>query len=234
VDHPAPQLLREGRFVYGLPELNRKSIASAQYVASPGCFATAISIGLMPLAKANLLSGPIHTVAITGSTGSGATPSLATHHPLRSANLRTYRPLEHQHAPEIIETLETAGASDLTLEFVPVSAPLARGIFATSFVEIPASISESELSALWTQCWRMEPFIRFCSDRPPEVIAVSGSNYVEVGFALGPVTGGTRRAVCFSALDNLVKGGAGQAVQSLNLMMGFDERTSLAEPGLWP
>ena len=234
VDHPAPQLLREGQFVYGLPELNRQSIASARYVASPGCFATAIALGLMPLAKAKMLAGPVHTVAITGSSGSGATPSLATHHPLRSANLRTYRPLEHQHTPEIVQTLEAAGARDLTLEFVPVSAPLARGIFATSFVQLPSSITERELSALWKECWRNEPFVRVCSDRLPEVIAVSGSNYAEVGFALGPVTGGTRRVVCFSALDNLVKGGAGQAIQSFNVMMGFDERMTLAEPGLWP
>ena len=233
-EHPAPQHLRDEKFIYGLPELNRTRLASARYVASPGCFATAITLGLLPLAKGGMLSGPAHTVALTGSSGSGATPSLATHHPLRSSNLRTYRPLEHQHTPEIIQALRAAGASDPRLEFVPISAPLARGIFATSFVDIPATVSEQRLSALWRQCWDGEPFVRFTSSRQPEVIAVSGSNYVEVGFALGPPTGDRRRVVCFSALDNLVKGGAGQAIQAFNLMMGFDETLTLLEPGLWP
>ncbi|HYR56548.1 MAG TPA: N-acetyl-gamma-glutamyl-phosphate reductase [Myxococcaceae bacterium] len=233
--HPLPQTLERGQFVYGLPELNRAALSKARYVASPGCFATTIALGLLPLARANRLSGPVQTVAATGSSGSGANPSLATHHPLRASNLRTYKPLEHQHTPEIVQTLEAAGARGVTLEFVPVSAPLPRGIFAASFAQVPAATSREELERLWQECWKGEPFIRFVSgERQPEVIAVSGSNYVEVGFALGEATGNTRRVVCLSALDNLVKGGAGQAIQSFNIMMGFDERLTLAEPGLWP
>jgi N-acetyl-gamma-glutamyl-phosphate reductase common form len=236
VTHPAPQHLTDGTFVYGLPELNREAIRKARYVASPGCFATTIALGLMPLARGGKLRGPIHTVAATGSSGSGANPQLTTHHPLRASNLRTYKPLEHQHIPEILQTLRNAGASqDLSLEFVPVSAPLPRGIFATSFADVPASTTQEELDALWKETYGKEPFIRIIGGgRQPEVVGVSGSNYVEVGFTLGPVTGDTRRVVCFSTLDNLVKGGAGQAIQSFNLMMGFDERLTLAEPGLWP
>lgn len=236
VEHPAPQHLSEGLFTYGLPELNRDAIREARYIASPGCFATTIALGLLPLAKGGKLSGPIHTVAATGSSGSGANPQLTTHHPLRAANLRTYKPLEHQHIPEILQTLRSAGGrEDVALEFVPVSAPLPRGIFATSFVDVPASTTQEELDALWTSTYANEPFIRRVpGGRQPEVVGVAGSNYVEVGFTLGPVTGDTRRVVCFSALDNLVKGGAGQAIQSFNVMMGFDERTTLAEPGLWP
>ena len=113
VPHPAPQLLEEGRFVYGMPELLREKIKGARYVASPGCFATTIALGLLPLAKAKKLKGPIHTVAATGSSGSGANPQLTTHHPLRASNLRTYKPLEHQHIPEILQTLETAGGTNL-------------------------------------------------------------------------------------------------------------------------
>jgi len=233
-EHPFPELLREGRFAYGLPELNRAQIAGARYVASPGCFATAIALGLLPLARSNNLRGPIQTVAATGSSGSGANPGPGTHHPLRASNLRTYKPLEHQHTPEIVQTLEAAGAQQLSLEFVPVSAPLPRGIFATSFAEVPASVSLEQLQRIWKECWAGERFVRMASGRQPEVVAVTGSNYVEVGFALGPVSGRTRRVVCFSALDNLVKGGAGQAIQSFNLMMGFDESLTLAEPGLWP
>lgn len=234
-DHPAPEYLTEGKFTYGMPELNREAIKKAKYLASPGCFATTIALGLMPLAKAGKLTGPVHTVAATGSSGSGANPQLTTHHPLRAANLRTYKPLSHQHVPEILQTLEAAGAKNVSLEFVPVSAPLPRGIFASSFAHLPASTTEAELEQAWEACFGKEPFIRIVKGgRQPEVVGVAHSNYVEVGFALGPVTGETRRVVCFSALDNLVKGGAGQAVQAFNVMMGYEEKLTLAEPGLWP
>jgi len=218
-----------------MPELNRAQIARARFIASPGCFATTIALGLMPLAKAKKLRGPVHTVASTGSSGSGANAAITTHHPLRAVNLRTYKPLEHQHIPEILQTLEQVGGKDLSLEFVPVSAPLPRGIFATSFADVPAATTEEELMRTWKECYAGEHFIRIVKGgRQPEVVGVAHSNYVEVGFALGPATGDTRRCVCFSALDNLVKGGAGQAIQSFNIMMGFDETLTLMEPGLWP
>lgn len=232
--HPAPSMLTEGRFTYGLPELNREAIRGARYLASPGCFATTIALGLLPLARGGLLQGPVQTVAATGSSGSGANPQLTTHHPLRAVNLRTYKPLEHQHVPEIVQALNAAGARGLSLEFVPVSAPLPRGIFATSFAEVPAETNAEALRVLWARTFQGEPFVRVVEGRQPEVVAVSGSNYVETAFVLGPVTGNTRRVVCFSALDNLVKGGAGQAVQSFNVMMGFEETLTLKEPGLWP
>ncbi|MBX7101472.1 MAG: N-acetyl-gamma-glutamyl-phosphate reductase [Myxococcaceae bacterium] len=235
VAHPRPAMLETGAFAYGLPELNRAALKGAKYVASPGCFATTIALGLAPLAKAGLLTGPVHTVAATGSSGSGANPVIGTHHPLRASNLRTYKPLEHQHVPEIQQTLGAVGAKDFSLEFVPVSAPLPRGIFATTFVDVPASTTQEALTQAWAKTFEGERFVRIVrGDRQPEVVAVSGGNYVEVGFSLGPVTGATRRVVCFSALDNLVKGGAGQAVQAFNAMMGFDEGLTLAEPGLWP
>jgi len=234
VAHPSPKSLTDGVFTYGMPEVNRAAIAKARYIASPGCFATTIALGLLPLARAGMLTGPVHTVAATGSSGSGANPQLTTHHPLRAANLRTYKPLDHQHIPEILQTLQAAGGRELALEFVPVSAPLPRGIFATSFVDLPASTTAEQLEQAWTRCYAGEPFIRIVKGRQPEVVAVSGGNYVEVGFTLGAPTGPTRRVVCFSALDNLVKGGAGQAIQAFNVMMGFDETLTLKEPGLWP
>jgi len=232
VEHPAPEKL--GTFTYGLPEVNREAISKARWIASPGCFATTIALGLLPLARAGLLSGPVRTVAATGSSGSGANPRLTTHHPIRAVNLRTYKPLAHQHQPEILQTLGDAGAGPMQLEFVPVSAPLPRGIFATSFVDVPEEVDADRLRAIWTETWANEPFIRVVEDRHPEVVAVSGSNYVEVGFALSEPFEGRRSVVCFSALDNLVKGGAGQAIQSFNVMMGFDETLTLKEPGLWP
>jgi N-acetyl-gamma-glutamyl-phosphate reductase len=230
--HPCPELLP--RFVYGLPELNREAIRRADYVASPGCFATSTELALLPLARAGLLRGPIHVTAITGSSGSGAAPSEGTHHPVRAVTLRTYRPLVHQHTPEIVQTLQAAGATDVELRFVPVSAPLSRGIFVSAFVEVEAGVEEKEIAALYDGCYGLEPFVRRPPDRLPEVAPVSGSNYAEVGFALGEPRGRTRTLTCFSTLDNLIKGGAGQAIQNMNLMLGLDETMSLRDPGSWP
>ncbi|HEU5055317.1 MAG TPA: N-acetyl-gamma-glutamyl-phosphate reductase [Kofleriaceae bacterium] len=230
--HPVPQLL--GQFVYGLPELNRERIKKARWVASPGCFATATELALIPLAAAGLLQGPIHICAVTGSSGSGAAPSAGTHHPVRAVNLRTYKPLVHQHTPEIEETLRDAGAAEVELRFVPVSAPLSRGIFVSAFLEVDAGLDEKRIAALYDERYAREPFVRRPPNRLPEVAAVSGSNYVEVGFALGEPSGGRRTLTVFSAIDNLVKGGAGQAIQNMNLLLGLDERLSLEDPGSWP
>src|SRR5262252_9427826 len=123
--HPHPELL--GTFVYGLPELSRAAIKKSKYVASPGCFATTIELALLPLARAGLLGdAPVHVTGITGSSGSGIKESASTHHPSRANNLKTYKPLDHQHAPEIVQALADAGASGVQLQFVPVSAPLTR------------------------------------------------------------------------------------------------------------
>jgi N-acetyl-gamma-glutamyl-phosphate reductase len=231
--HPCPDKLG-GDFVYGLPELNREAIKKARYVASPGCFATTIELGLLPLAKKGLLSGPVEVVGITGSSGSGIAPSAGTHHPVRAINLRTYKPLDHQHIPEIVQTLADAGAKGLTLRFVPVSAPLSRGIFATSFAHVPESTGADEIRALYTEAFKGEPFVRVPKKRLPEVAAVKGTNYAEVGIQPGDVADGKRTVACFSVTDNLIKGGAGQAIQSMNLMLGLDERLTLEDPGGWP
>lgn len=231
--HPHPELL--GTFVYGLPEMNRAAIQAARYVASPGCFATTIELALLPLARAGLLDGAVvHVQGITGSSGSGIAPQAGTHHPSRAGNLKTYKPLEHQHVPEIVQTLEDAGARDVALRFVPVSAPLTRGIFATCFLELPADVDAARLASLFDATFAGEPFVRRPKKRLPEVVAVAGSNHAEVGFAVGPVMGGKRTVTCFSALDNLIKGGAGQAIQNMNLMLGCDERASLEDVGNWP
>jgi LysW-gamma-L-alpha-aminoadipyl-6-phosphate/LysW-L-glutamyl-5-phosphate reductase len=233
--HPHPELL--GTFVYGLPELNRGRIATARAVASPGCFATTIALGLLPLARAGKLSGIVHVVGMTGSSGSGAAPSLGTHHPIRAVNLKPYKVLEHQHTPEIIETLAQAGSLGLDLRFVPVSAPLSRGILATAFVEVPASETPESLTEIFAEQYDREPFVRFVRDRQPEVAAVAGSNSAEVGFtlgAVGDVATGTRTLAIVSAADNLIKGGAGQAIQNMNLMLGLPETMSLEDPGPWP
>ena len=230
--HPCPELLE--KFVYGLPELNREALCGAKYVASPGCFATTIALGLLPLAKAGLLRGPVETVGITGSSGSGVVPSAGTHHPVRAGNLKTYKPLSHQHVPEIEETLAAAGAMGVALRFVPVSAPLSRGIFATSFARVDASVPKAELEQLAARTFAREPFVRVPRGRLPEVVAVAGSNYVEVALVAGPIEDGLRLVTCFSVTDNLIKGGAGQGIQSMNLILGLPETTALLDPGGWP
>jgi N-acetyl-gamma-glutamyl-phosphate reductase len=231
-EHPRPELLEQ--FVYGLPELERERIRGARWVASPGCFATTVELSLLPLARAGLLQGTIESVGVTGSSGSGVVPSPTTHHPTRAVNLRTYRPLVHQHVPEIEDLLRAAGAKEPALAFVPVSAPLSRGIFATSFVRVPASVSAKEIAGLYAEAYATEPFVRVPRKRLPEVVAVAGSNYAEVGVVAGEAAGGKRVVTAFGALDNLVKGGAGQAIQNLNLMLGFDERLALGDPGGYP
>jgi N-acetyl-gamma-glutamyl-phosphate reductase len=151
-------------------------------------------------------------------------------------NLKPYKVLEHQHTPEILETLAAAGAPGVELGFVPVSAPLSRGILATSFVELPAAATAESITALYADAYAHEPFVRFVRDRPPEVAAVAGGNYAEVGFTLSPAGGGkpTSTLAIVSATDNLIKGGAGQAIQNMNLMLGLPETMSLEDPGPWP
>lgn len=230
--HPRPDLL--ARFVYGLPELNRDTIRQSSLVASPGCFATTIELGLLPFARAGWLSGPVECVGITGSSGSGVAPSPTTHHPTRANNLRTYRPLVHQHTPEIEDALSAAGATQFRLDFIPVSAPLVRGILATSFVKLPGDIAESEITRTLSAAYASERFVRVPVGRLPEVVAVAGSNFAEVGVVIGALEGATRNVSVFSALDNLVKGGAGQAIQNMNLMLGLAEATTLEDVGAYP
>jgi N-acetyl-gamma-glutamyl-phosphate reductase len=188
----------------------------------------------LPLARAGLLSGRVEVVGITGSSGAGVVPTATTHHPTRAQNLRTYKPLEHQHVPEIDATLNAAGGKNVSVAFVPVSAPLTRGIFVTAFARVPASVSDAALAKLFAEAYAAEPFVRVPARRLPEVVAVSGSCFAEVGAVCGPVDGDSRLVTVFGALDNLVKGGAGQAIQSMNLMLGLDERLSLQDVGGYP
>ncbi len=230
--HPLPELLPQ--FVYGLSEFNRERIRASRTVASPGCFATTIELGLLPLAKAGWLGGAVHTVAATGSSGAGASPLLTTHHPTRAGNLRCYKPFTHPHVPEIVETLTQAGAQDLQLSFVPIAAPLTRGIFASSFADVPADVTQEDLDALVDETYASSHFVRRPASRLPEVVAVAGSNYAEVKLVAGPVRDGSRTVTALSALDNLLKGGGGQAVQNMNLMLGLDETTGMGDPGHYP
>ncbi len=238
VAHPHPSRL--GSFVYGLPELHREAIQTARHVASPGCFATTIALGVLPLAAAGLLRGAVRTVAATGSSGSGAYPGEGTHHPVRVNNLKTYKVLDHQHTPEIEQTLADAAARGghtpaFSLLFVPVSAPLSRGILANTFVDLDPSVDDAMITTMYRSFYGASPLVRVLgSKRQAEVVAVKGSMWADVSWTVGPVVDGRRHAVFTSALDNLIKGGAGQAVQSLNLMLGLPETLGIDAVGLWP
>lgn len=232
--HAAPELLAD--FVYGLPEIHRDSIRGARRVASPGCFATSIELGLLPLARSGLLAGRVDTVAMTGSSGAGATATATTHHPVRAANLRSYKVLTHPHQPEVATVLREQGAKNLRLHFVPVGAPLTRGILATSIVEVSRDHSPAQVREAFHATYNGERFVRVPDQRLPEVVAVAGSNYAEAGVVIGdtPKSEATFPVTCVSALDNLLKGGAGQAIQNMNLMLGLEESLCLVDPGPYP
>ena len=207
-------------FTYGMPELNRAAIAQGALHRHARLLRHHHRAGAAcRWRRRRLLDGPgAHRRRHRLAPARGANPQLTTHHPLRAANLRTYKPLEHQHIPEILQTLQRAGGARLALEFVPVSAPLPRGIFATSFVGRARRPPPQERAR--TRCGQDASR----ASRSSAIVAGPpagggrawrGGNYVEVGFTLGAGRPGTRRAVvCFSALDNLVKGGAGQAIQA--------------------
>lgn len=230
--HPHPELLAQ--FVYGLPEVNRDHIRGARYVASPGCFATCIELGLLPLATAGLLTGAVSTVAITGSSGAGSVALTTTHHPSRAGNLRVYKPLSHPHAPEIEALLNGAGAHQLQLNFVPVASPLVRGILATSLVNVAKPVTQEQVDCWVDASYADSKFTRRPKHRLPEVVAVAGSNFAEVGIVAGPIVDGAQTLTCVSALDNLMKGGAGQAIQNMNLMLELEETLGLWDPGGYP
>ncbi len=234
-EHPCPERL--GTFIYGMPELNEEAIKKAKYIASPGCFATGIAMGLLPLADAGLLTGTnIRTVAMTGSSGSGVKPQAGTHHAIRVNNLKAYKALHHQHRAEIVQTLSKAGAANISLDFVPVSAPLARGILAISQLDLPDGFDETAVQKLYEDYYHQHNLVSVMPNgKSPEVVAVSGTARVEVGVdvRIDELTG-QRTLCCSSAIDNLIKGGAGQAIQSFNLMTGYPAHFGLDSPGLWP
>ncbi len=210
-------------WVYGLVEYAAEALADAPRIAVPGCFATALELGLAPLVAAGAVTGPIAIAAATGSTGAGATPKGATHHPLRFVNLKAYKVLSHQHVPEVRGFLEGLGAVP-PIHFVPWSAPLDRGIFATCFVPV----GEVDLAALYRDAYGAAPLVRLRPDTP-ELRHVRGTGLCDLSLHREEDT-----AVVLVALDNLGKGAAAQAVQCLNLSFGLPAHTGLALPPSTP
>jgi N-acetyl-gamma-glutamyl-phosphate reductase len=223
--HPHPAGL--GKFVYGLPEWNRHKLAAVKRIASPGCFATAIQLALLPFAGLRDL-GFIAVSAVTGSSGSGTAPGEGTHHPTRAQDFRAYKVLAHQHQAEIMRLLDAQGTSGYSLGLVPHSAPMVRGIYAT--VQFRATgLDAAAVAERMQETYRDAPFVRLLGDETPRVGAVTGSNFCDIGWQ---VKGGA--VAVMTALDNLVKGMAGQAIQNMNLALGFTETEGLLHAGTYP
>lgn len=206
-------------FVYGLPELNREAIRVAKNIANPGCFATAIQLGLLPLAKAGLLDD-VYTTGITGSTGAGQSLSATSHFSWRANNIQAYKTLEHQHLAEIGQSLlQLQTNNDIEISFVPWRGDFTRGIFISSTLKCDLSIEE--LTVLFDSFYAAHPFVTI-SKAPIFLKQVVNTNKCVIQLEkIGS------KLVVHSAIDNLLKGASGQAVQNMNLLFGIDETTGL-------
>ncbi|WP_216726621.1 N-acetyl-gamma-glutamyl-phosphate reductase [Hymenobacter siberiensis] len=211
----------EGReFVYGLPELNKSRIQQAQSIANPGCFATAIQLALLPLARAGKLTHDIHVSAITGSTGAGQSLAETVHFSWRSNNVSIYKPFTHQHLGEIGESLaQLQPQSEAEMHFIPYRGNFARGIFASVYT--PSELTQDEARALYQQFYADAPFTTV-SDKEIHLKQVVNTNK-----CLLHVQKQGKQLLITSVIDNLVKGASGQAVQNMNLLFGLPETTGL-------
>ena len=207
-------------FVYGLPEINREEIQKARRVANPGCFATAIQLALLPAANLNLLKEDVSVNAITGSTGAGQRPGATTHFSWRTDNLSIYKPFQHQHIAEIRQSLkQTQGYLDADIDFIPYRGNFARGIFCTAVVRTPAPIDD--IVEAYKDFYAEAAFTHY-TDNPIDLKQVVNTNK-----ALVHCEKYGNKLLITSAIDNLLKGAVGQAVQNMNLMFGIDERAGL-------
>jgi N-acetyl-gamma-glutamyl-phosphate reductase len=222
-EHPCPELLSQ--FVYGLPEWNGAAIKGARRIASPGCFATALQLALLPLR--GLQIDFLAASAVTGSSGSGASPTFAAHHPSRANDFRAYKILTHHHIAEVKMAMAACNI-DGTLGFVPHSGPFVRGIFATLQFGNGDGLHPSALHARAASAFDDCPFVRIV-EGSPGVAAVAGTNFADVSVAANE-----NSCAIMVALDNLGKGMAGQAVQAMNVALGLPETTSLWQPARFP
>ena len=207
------------KFVYGLPELNKEKISAADSIANPGCFASAIELALLPLAKENLLGNSIHINGVTGSTGAGIKPSATTHFSWRNNNISWYKPFIHQHLDEVTESLHSLQNSTGKLYFLPHRGNFSRGILITAYTQF--SGSEDDARSLYTDYYKDAPFTHLV-DQPIQLKQVVNTNQCHIHLHKHEDL-----LLVTSAIDNLLKGASGQAVQNMNLMFGCDQETAL-------
>lgn len=227
-EHPAPAWL--DRFVYGLPELQRERIKGARYVSGVGCNATASNLALLPLARKGLIERALVDLKV-GSSEGGAESGPGTHHPERSGAMRSFAPTGHRHQAEILQEL-----GDFELHFSATAVEAVRGVLCTAHVFLKQKLSDRELWPIFREAYGAEPFVRIVKERQgihrfPDPKILAGTNYADVGFEADE---SSNRVVVISAIDNLMKGAAGSAVQAMNLMHGFEETAGLEFAGLHP
>ncbi len=223
------RLAGEHDYVYGLPEINHDRIERAQHVANPGCFATAIQLALLPAAYLNLLKDDVSVNAITGSTGAGQKPSATTHFSWRADNMSIYKPFQHQHLAEICQSLrQVQGYFDAAVDFIPYRGPFARGIFCTAVVRLPKGCDDetqqqlhADILSAYRDFYRDAAFTHY-SEAPIDLKQVVNTNKALVHCDIFG-----QKLLVTSAIDNLLKGAVGQAVQNMNIMFGLDETEGL-------
>jgi len=226
--HTSPHWIKE--FVYGLPELHRQELVEAQYVSGVGCNSTAVNLALYPLAKEGLIERAVIEVKV-GSSEAGNSPSLAGHHPERSGCFRSFSPIGHRHQAEMIQEL-----GQFELHFSATAVELVRGVLSTAHLFLNSNLVERDVWQIYRRAYGQEPFVRLVKDRRgiyryPEPKILAGTNFCDIGFAKDPHS---NRIVLISAIDNLMKGAAGSAVQAMNVMMGWKEAMGLGFMGLHP
>ena len=231
VRHKSPALSTEA--VYGLPEVYREKLRKTRLAAVPGCFPTSVILGLYPLLAEGLIERKgIVADCKTGVSGGGRSPSLGFHYPEVEEGVRPYGLPRHRHNPEMDQELSLAAGEKVSVTFVPHLIPMVRGILATCYATLRPKVFAEAVEAAYAKHYRKEPFVRMC---PPGVLPstkdVSGSNYCDIAFRADPEN---RRVIVVSAIDNLVKGASGAAVQCFNLMMGFPEEDGLRAAPLFP
>ncbi|MCI8516337.1 MAG: N-acetyl-gamma-glutamyl-phosphate reductase [Hungatella sp.] len=224
ITHPSPQFIQEA--VYGLPELNREAIRKARLVANPGCYPTCSTLAVYPLAKEGLIDMDTLIIdAKSGVSGAGRGAKLDNLYCEVNESCKAYGVTGHRHTPEIEEQLSYAAGRPVMLNFTPHLIPMNRGILITAYASLSKNVTYEEVKAVYDGCYKKELFVRVLEqDVCPQTRWVEGSNYVDVNFKIDERTG---RIIIMGAMDNMVKGAAGQAVQNMNLMFGLPENTGL-------
>ena len=229
--HQYPELLKQA--VYGLPELHREKIKKASLIANPGCYPTSAILGLAPLMhKGRIDPGSIIIDSKSGVSGAGRSPSLAHHYPEVNEGFMAYKVGTHRHMPEIEQELSSLAGKQVTVSFTPHLVPMNRGILTTIYAKQKSPVVTDQLHVWYQDFYQDAPFVRLLPvGQFPNVRNVRGSNFCDIGVYADPRTG---RAVVVTAIDNLVKGASGQAIQNMNLMMGYEEAEGLRFAGVFP
>lgn len=231
IKHPTPQYIKEA--VYGLPEINREAIKNARLIANPGCYPTCSTLAVYPLAKEGLID--LNTVIIdakSGVSGAGRGAKVDNLYCEVNESCKAYGVATHRHTPEIEEQLSLAAGMPVTLSFTPHLIPMNRGILITAYASLLKDVAYEDVKAVYDHYYGREQFVRVLEkDVTPQTRWVEGSNYVDINFKIDPRT---KRIIMMGAMDNVVKGAAGQAIQNMNLLFGLPENTGLRQIPLFP